>query len=212
MYCRQCGENLGDIKNTRYCPLCGANIANEVKVKEYEQWNCRDWKEWVPFFSMIIFAVLAILFWPRYDTGKDQATNVEEEIDTIIKEFSLSEQLEQAFEMGDNGFVEEGEEMLQEIMLEHQYDPDAYLCLSGMSIDRQEVKLAKEVLLLGFEKTEDSRLMDEYLDISMQYAEDGNGEFYEKLMDFVEMYAQVTDNEEKLEVANKIYMYVKSYQ
>lgn len=128
------------------------------------------------------------------------------------KELSLSEQLERAFEMGDSGFVDEGGKMFQEIMLEHQDDPDAYLCLSEMYIERQEVESAKEFLLLGFEKTEDSRLMDEYLNISMQYAEDGNGEFYEKLFDFAEMYAQVTDNEEKLEVAKKIYVYVKANQ
>lgn len=202
MYCRKCGNQISD--SASFCPRCGIAVASPVKPRNIKS---------IVFICCGISLVIVLVFVGilKKDTlSEGIASNdihLEDELDTVEEEMSLREQLEEAIAVNDAGKDKESQQRFEEIMEENYENPEAWLTLAELAVEKEKINLAKEYLLMGFEQTEDERLMEEFLDISVAYVEDENGEEYEILLGFVELYAEATDNEDKLEVAKKVYFY-----
>lgn len=201
MYCRNCGAQITD--TAVFCTNCGKSI----KAPQKKRHN---------YFLLVIIIVLSvfclILFIRPERMKKNDFTEgsafpeTEELVQTEARKLTVKERLEEVIRLSEED-EEAAEEALQELMLEYQKESEIYFALAEIFEEKGDISGAKDTLMLGFEETEDENFMEEYIDISIKYAPDGNGKEYKVLKDFAEMIAEETDNTEKLEIAKKIYFY-----
>lgn len=201
MYCKNCGAVISD--KAVFCPKCGQT------VQRRKESDIRK-KEIVFIISLCAIAVLLlILVMGSCSSRKKEEANRNEnklvQQETVVK--SVKEQFEEAMELSEEDFAA-SKKMVEEIVRAHEKEPQTYLIFSQVLVEHDEIEGAKEILILGFEQTEDEELIEEYMNLSIKYVSDGNGETYLKLMELAKLYAQATGNEEKLELAKKVFKLV----
>ena len=215
MYCRNCGEEIAD--NASFCHKCGKKTGNTKKTKNL--------KYMISIGTMLLVGIIVITLSigriHKIEESQSPADSqegietpqtmgifgqeVEPEVPKEKAEMTLEEQFEEVFRLADEGNDTESEELFQQMYQEHSKEPELYFLLSQKYEERGKISSAKECLLEGFKQTENTTLMEQYIEISLKYAPDGNGEAYQALLRFAELYAEATDSEKKLEVAKKIY-------
>lgn len=221
MYCTNCGERI--TSKMLFCPRCGRK-----HNKNYKKTICV-----VTIMLMVMATIIIFMLFKRKSVENAQSsaknsmaqtnetsmyveniTQVENEADMLVteefvtiineSELTLEQRIESIFIDG----VVEGDK-LDAIMMDYEQNSDLYILLSNKFMDFDKIDLAKEILLYGFEKTEDRVLMDAYLELAVDTLAEEYGLVYDILYNLVEIYAEETDNTSKLEIAKKIYFYIQ---
>ena len=131
---------------------------------------------------------------------------VAEEVEVTPVELTLEEKVDKFLELDANGDSEAAEQQMKEIFEEHGSETDVYIMFANIALEMGKPAEAQDMLFIGYQETEDDALVDAYIDISLEYAEGGNGETYKTLLDYAEMIAGLTDNSDKLDILKQMYV------
>ncbi len=217
VFCNKCGSEINDA--SKFCRVCGAERKTEKRMIKREAAITRN----VPKFwgaGIVVVAIIVLLVCKNQllcEKGEANivkasifAVRLGEQIKIDLQEeLTLEEQVQFAFLLNDKGKIERAEELVGKLIKVNGDSYEIYIMISNQFLNRNEIEKAKECLLLGFEQTESVKVMEEYLDVSMKYASDGDNEIYKTILKFGELYASITDKEELLELAKEIYMYIQ---
>ena len=203
MYCNKCGQKSA--KNAEFCSKCG----NKLKVAHQMAMHSRLWVAG----SGILLVIMVGIFTTQNTTSDFlNNKNIGHEASETIEgkqEKSLEEEVAEAIWCMENGEENKGTQIIEELYEKESTNSNLYLLLSNAFLERDRVEYAKQFLLDGFEVTEEAELMERYLEISIEYADEAYGEGYETLVKGLELIAEITDNEQKLGKAKEIYFYLK---
>lgn len=139
---------------------------------------------------------------------QENTESASESIAEIPEELTLQEQLSQAISLYYVDYAT-AEQELRRIVEANKKNVEMYHFLSEWSLGLGKINEAKKFLIEGFHETEDISLMEECLDITLEYAPDGNGKTYKTLLAIAESFAQETDNSQKLELAKSLYYLIE---
>ena len=132
----------------------------------------------------------------------------EKYIKTITENMSLEEQIDKVFSLSDEGYSELAERLIFEITEANSNNSELYFAMAEKSIEMGENESALSALLMGYKETEDIELAEEYIEIYLKILSDKNGELYVNIKRMADDLAKLTDDEEKLELVKKIFMYL----
>lgn len=191
MHCKYCGAQRSD--NAQFCPKCGRPIEKKLQHENVQS------KDTLALIYIVLAVIVGALVWgivnAPYKAIKKNA------------EPSVKEQVEEVFILMENGEDDLADSNMQALMEENQWNPEFYEACADMSVRYGTIDEAMDILLIGFEITEDEDLMDKFVDISLQNIVNVNDTDYEKLKEIIGQIAEDTDNTKRLERARNIYFY-----
>lgn len=192
MYCKKCGAEIKE--GSAYCGKCGQSLKKkESKIPEWLQ-DMYILVGCIFFVVEVLYIIDVCLFVP---IAENWLENRQKSV--------ISQQVEEIFNLVDAGEDDLADEKMEALMEEEQYNPEFYLACGEESVDRGEIREALDILLIGYEATEDEKIMDYFVDTSLRNLVSKSGLEYDLVKKVAEELAKETDNESKLELAKEIY-------
>ena len=210
MFCNQCGKELAPTAS--FCSRCGAIMkAKSSRKKIAITMGART--------VLVVLGVATVLCIgvglansnkesdeKRKDIYQESAAGLETVVEDVEEtQLTLEEKVDKFLELDANGDSEAAEQQIKEIFGEHGSEPETYLMFANIVLNMGETEDAKELLLKGYEETEDETILEQYVKISLEYPGDRDANTQRKVQNMAKELAGITDSGEKLKIMKLMY-------
>lgn len=129
-----------------------------------------------------------------------------------IQEYTLDEQLSLMGEYMDAGRVDKTEELLNIMVEQYLYEPELYLGVAGLMIERNHEDSAVDVLVTGYQYTKDEQIESKLLDLQTRLkVGDETADQIDRALGLTEDIADIAGYGDKVEKGKDIFNTIYGY-